>query len=284
MTSRLDPTADNERRAALLAVGFVALLAALVTLVGWLLGPDLGWWGLALAVVIGAGLAVLALVSADAIVVRATGAAPIGADEHPRLHNLVDGLCVASGLPRPALGLIDDPALNAFVVGRSPRHATLVVTSGLLDGLTRVELEGVLARQLVLVKHRDSLVATLATTTVAGPLLLAELAGRSPGGVVGTILGLPAALVAPVASRLLDVVLPPRREVLADLAAIDLTRYPPGLIGALEKVRHGAVVDGGLRATAHLWVEPPVAAAGGGPRPVHQAPPIDERIAILREL
>lgn len=278
--ARHDRTADNQRRARLVGVGAVVVLGLVVGLLGWALGPAIGWWGPLLGLVVGAALAGAAHLSADAIVLRTVGARPAPEREQPRLHNLVEGLCVATGLPAPRLLVLDDPGANALVVGRTPRHAALVVTTGLLERCSRVELEGVLARQLVLVKQRDSLLATVAATTIAGPSLLAELAARR-GGVLASVAAVPAAVVAPLARRLLPAVLAEHREVLADLAAIDVTRYPPALIGALEHVAAAPLVAGGLRATAHLWVAPPVAP---GPRSLYLPPPLDERIAVLREL
>lgn len=278
--ARYDRTAENERRARLVGIGAVAVLGVLVGLLGWALGPAIGWWGPLLGLVVGAALAGAAHLSADAIVLRTVGADPVAERDQPRLHNLVEGLCVATGLPAPRLLVLDDPGANALVVGRTPDRAALVVTTGLLERCSRVELEGVLARQLLLVKQRDSLLATVAATTIAGPLLLAELAERRSAA-LGRVASVPAAAAAPVARRLLPVVLGDHREVLADLAALDVTRYPPGLIGALEHVAARPDVAAGLGATANLWVATPVEP---GPRTLYHPPPLDERLAVLREL
>ena len=106
-------------------------------------------------------------------------AQPASVEEYPRLHNIVEGLCIAGGLPKPRLYIVDDDAPNAFATGRDPKHAAVAVTTGLLEKMNRIELEGVLAHELSHVKNYDILVSTLAVTMVGAVALLADIGIRS---------------------------------------------------------------------------------------------------------
>lgn len=183
---------------------------------------------------------------------NAVKATPIPAGQEPRLRNLVDGLCTTSGLPVPELSVVEVASINGLVVGLAPEDTTLVVTRGMLDRLDRIELEGVVARQLASIRRGES---ALATTLVA-------VAGVAPG------------LVARV--------LPDRYDLRADLDAVGLTRYPPGLTRALEKAREGSAVPHAPRWSSHLWFDDPSPAGGEPPAIAHS--PIEERIATLQEL
>jgi heat shock protein HtpX len=227
---------------------------------------------------------------------------------HARLHNLVEGLCIAAGLPKPRVYVIDDDAPNAFATGRNPRHAAVAVTNGLLARLNRVELEGVLAHELSHVKNYDILVSTLAVTLVGVVTVLADVAlrflwfggprhdddssdsGPGPAAILA-VFGFALLLVAPLVARLMQFAVSRRREALADVTGVELTRYPPGLISALEKLRDDTtVVHSASRATAHLWIESPIARARSEGRQAwlnrlfDTHPPLEERIAALREL
>jgi heat shock protein HtpX len=215
--------AANRRAYQVTVAIVVAALAVLGLLVTLVLG--LGVSGLGA----GLGLAVLVVGFAPGIGERAAlrdaGATPADPDRWPGYANLVDGLASAAGLPRPRLYVADSDAANAFSVGRDPERSALVVTTGLLTTLNRVELEGVLAHEL---NHIWSWGARLATLGVA--------LGRVPG--------------------LLRLLAPVRREFDADEAGARLTRYPPGLVSALRKLADGAAAPDppGLR---HLWIMAP---------------------------
>jgi heat shock protein HtpX len=299
-----DQVAQNKRRSVALTVVFVLFTTLVVGTI--LVLFDFGAVGILLAALISVGSAGLSWWKSDEVALRMSRAVP--ADEHTyaRLHNLVEGLCIASGLPKPRIYVIDDVAPNAFATGRSPKHAAIAVTTGLLEMMTRVELEAVLAHELSHIKNNDVAVATLAVTMVGLIVLAADLSirmmwwnggrhGRNDreGGAAPflAIFGFAILVLSPLLARLMQFAISRRRESLADVSAIEMTRYPPGLISALEKLRDdGTVVHASSRATAHLWIEEPIARTEAEGelsrwnRLFATHPPIEDRIAALREL
>jgi heat shock protein HtpX len=299
--------AANKRRSFVLIGAFVVLLVLVGTALS-LLVFRAGWVGVLIALVVAGGLAFASYWNSDKVALAMSRAKPADPEEYKRLHNLVEGLCIAGGLPMPRLYVIDDAAPNAFATGRNPRHAAVAVTTGLLEKMNRVELEAVLAHELCHIKNYDILVSTLAVTMVGAVVLVSDIGIRSlwwnggrarrddrqagnPFGLVLLVVALVALITAPLLARLLQFAVSRQRESLADVSAISLTRYPPGLISALEKLRSDdTVVHASSRATAHLWIEEPIAVSPEQGRlsklnklfATH--PPLDERIAALREL
>jgi heat shock protein HtpX len=305
-----DQVASNKRRSWLLIAGFVILVAAVAVAFSYLISG--GPVGIVIAVVIAVGTSVLAYWKSDAVALRISRARPAPVEEFARYHNIVEGLCIASGLPKPRLYVVDDPAPNAFATGRNPRNAAVAVTTGLLEKMNRIELEGVLAHELSHVKNYDILVSTLAVTMVGIVALLADLGirllwwgmgrnsygdyDRNHGGNQGplailSLAGFALLLLSPVIATVMQRTISRRREILADVSGVEMTRYPPGLISALEKLRDDStVVHATSHATAHLWIEQPAAQTQREGRlsrlnrlfDTH--PPLEERIALLREL
>ncbi|HKA85869.1 MAG TPA: M48 family metalloprotease [Acidimicrobiales bacterium] len=305
-----DQVTSNKRRSWVLVAGFVILVAAVATAFSYLIGG--GPVGIVIAVVIAAGTSFVAYWKSDAVALRMSRARPAPVEEFARYHNIVEGLCIASGLPKPRLYVVDDPAPNAFATGRNPRNAAVAVTTGLLEKMNRIELEGVLAHELSHVKNYDILVSTLAVTMVGIVALLADLGirmlwwgmgrnrygdfDRQNGGNQGplailSIAGFALLLLSPVIATVMQRTISRRRETLADVSGVEMTRYPPGLISALEKLRDDStVVHATSHATAHLWIEQPSAQTQreGRLSRLNQLfdthPPLEERIALLREL
>jgi heat shock protein HtpX len=297
---------SNKRRSVALVFAFVLVVMAVAWAFNTLIGYGVS--GLVVAVVFAGGAAALAYWKSDAVALAMSHAKPATTDEYPRLHNIVEGLCIAAGLPKPRLYVIDDAAPNAFATGRNPRHAAVAVTTGLIEKMNRIELEAILAHELSHVKNYDILVSTLAVTMVGVVVLLSDFGlrflwwggprhrdDRSGGGAgpqaIMALLGFALLILAPVAAKLMQFAISRRRESLADVSGVALTRYPPGLIAALEKLKGDqTVVHSGSRATAHLWIEAPVAREAGEGRLAWLGkmfdthPPLDERIEALREL
>lgn len=300
-----DQVAQNKRRSLALTIVFVLFTTLVVATILYLF--DFGFIGVAIAAVVAIASAWGSYWKSDVIALKMSRAVEADPQTYARLHNLVEGLCIASGLPKPRIYIIDDVAPNAFATGRNPKHAAIAVTTGLLDIMTRVELEGVLAHELSHIKNDDILVSTLAVTMVGLITLAADLSirmmwwnggrrGRSSDETGGAapflaIFGIALLILSPLLARLMQFAVSRRREGLADISAVEMTRYPPGLISALEKLRDDTtVVHASSRATAHLWIESPVARVeeegrlSKWNRLFDTHPPIEERIEALREL
>lgn len=231
-----------------LAMTPVAVLGVLAALVGvW-------WLGVLVGLALGAALVLRVRRGSDAGLLRSVGAKAADEASFRRYHNLVDGLCVSSGVPKPRLWVVDDPAANALALGRTPSEAAIVVTTGLLDRLERIELEGVLAALLGQIRSGDA-------------------------GVCGEVRSM-AATVAPVgdaAVRVMERFIGPDRVTRSDVGGCRITRFPPGLIAALERLSSVPTRPALSPPTvAPLWLVPVA--------PATAIPTLDERISMLREL
>ncbi|HVF52217.1 MAG TPA: M48 family metallopeptidase, partial [Actinomycetota bacterium] len=296
--------ASNIRKSWALIIVFVLFVAA----IGWVFGylTDFGLWGLVGALVFSLLMVWGSYFSSDKIALAMSRAKPAEGPAFQQLHNIVDGLCIAAGMPKPRVYYVEDEAPNAFATGRNPEHSAIAVTTGLLGKLNRDELQGVIAHELSHIKNRDTLVMTLAVTLVGVIVLLADWmmralwwgAGddddRGGAGAIFAVLGLVLLLVSPIIAQLLQFAISRQREFLADADGVFLTRYPDGLVSALEKLRQDqTVVRSGSRATAHLWIESPIArhaneARAHAPkaswlnRMFDTHPPLEDRITALR--
>jgi heat shock protein HtpX len=300
--------ARNKRRTFVILFAFVALVMLVAVAFDLLFGGGVA--GLILVLIISLALAFFSYYNSDKIALAASHAKPADETEYRRYHNLVEGLCIAAGLPKPRLYVVNDPAPNAFATGRNPKHAAVAVTTGLLEKMNRVELEGVLAHELSHVKNYDILVTTVAVVAVGAIALLADIGLRfafwgglqdsrrdsnegALGGVIA-LLALALLVLAPFAGYLMQFAMSRNREYLADASGAQLTRYPPGLISALEKLRDDqAVVHYATKATAQMWIEQPLEVADEDQKKDARSrfnhlfdthPPLEDRIKRLREM
>jgi heat shock protein HtpX len=300
--------ARNKRRTFVILFAFVGLVMLVAVAFDLLFGGGVA--GLIVVAIIALALAFFSYYNSDKIALAASHAKPADEIEYRRYHNLVEGLCIAAGLPKPRLYVVDDPAPNAFATGRNPKHAALAVTTGLLNSMNRVELEGVIAHELAHVKNYDILVTTVAVVAVGAIALLADIGLRfafwgglrenrrdsNDGGLgaIVAILALALLVLAPFAGYLMQFAMSRNREYLADASGVQLTRYPPGLISALEKLRDDqAVVHYATKATAQMWIEQPLDVPEGDTKKDARSrfnhlfdthPPLEDRIKRLREM
>lgn len=240
----------------------------------------------------------------DKIVLAMSNAKPVAEQENPELHSIVENLAITAGLPKPNIFLINDPAPNAFATGRDAKHAVVAVTSGLLNRLDRTELEGVLAHELSHIGNRDMLVSTV-VVVLAGVIAIVSniflrmswFGGirrddREGGNGLLVIIAVIGAILAPIAATLIQLAVSRKREFLADASGALLTRYPEGLISALEKISADPrPVASASTATAHLYFENPFKADTIKNRRMSWVvklfmthPPIEDRIKALRGL
>ena len=296
--------ASNKRRTWILMIGAVLLLGAL----GWVLGYlfATGPAGLVIAVVIAVLMSIGSYRYGDRIVLASSRAREVTLEQEPRLHNIVEGLSIAAGIPRPRVYVVPEQAPNAFATGRDPEHSSIAVTQGLLEMMNRVELEGVIGHELAHVQDRDILIGTVVATLVGAVVLISEFFMRAWwwGGVGGRrgsdsrgggadaimfMIGFLFLVLAPIAGQIIKLAVSRQREYLADAQGALLTRYPPGLASALGKI---AVSPTAMRsannATAHLWLSQPSRIQGEKMGLMEKLfathPPIQDRIHRLQEM
>ncbi|MBI2669233.1 M48 family metallopeptidase [Candidatus Woesearchaeota archaeon] len=289
--------AGNKRRTFLLLFFFFGLVVFLGLVIGLMYGNQ--YFGLGLALVIGVVYFLISYFAGSSMILSMTGAREATKPEYTHLINTVEGLAVAAGLPKPPkVYVIDDSALNAFATGRDPEHATITVTTGLLQKMNRLELEGVIAHEMSHIKNFDIRVMMLAAVLVGLTVLLSDFLLRSflwggkrdreqnQLGVVLIIVGIALAILAPLIGELIKLSVSRKREFLADASGALLTRYPKGLADALRKIKHDPdpLVDKANKATAHLFISMPF--RHDGKTSLMQNlfsthPPIEERIKRL---
>jgi heat shock protein HtpX len=290
----------NKRNSWLLIIAVTAVLVVLGFLLGEYWGN--GYVGIAFAAAIATVMSLSAYYSGDKMVLSVSKARRIEKRDYPQLFNVVEELAIAGGLPMPAIYVIDDSAPNAFATGRDPRHASVAITTGLLEKLSRDELQGVMAHELSHVGNRDILFATMVGIMLGSIALIADFflrsfiwgGGRrrsrsSRGGGGGGILVLVAllfAILAPLFAKLLQLAVSRQREYLADASAAKLTRYPEGLASALEKIaRDRDVLEVANRATQHLYIVNPIKPFEKRAKSLFSThPPLEERVARLRSM
>lgn len=278
--------------------GFVLL----VGLIGWVFGEATGWGvgGLVVALIVAFAMAFGSYWFSDRIVLRISKARPVDKMREPYIVNTVEGLAIAAGLPVPDAYVIDDPAPNAFATGRDPEHAAIALTTGLVEKLDRLELEGVIGHELAHIKNRDTLVQTLAAVLAGTVTLLSEWlihsfwwGGRRRssrgGGQVGlfiALVGLALAVLAPIFAAMIQMAISRKREYLADASSALLTRYPPGLAGALRKIASDTHrLDVANKATESMYIYNPLKDYGGGMNRLFEThPPVEERIRRLEAM
>ena len=298
--------AANKRKTILLVLGALVLFG----IVGYVIGAlylTSGWVGLAIALAIAAAMSIASYRYGDRLVLASTRAKAVSPEAEPRLHNIVEGISIAAGVPKPAVYVVPEQAPNAFATGRDPEHSSIAVTQGLLDMMNRVELEGVIGHELAHVQDRDILVGTIVATLVGAIVLISEFflrfwwiggAGRrrdssgDGGGIFGIVLlviGILLLILAPIAGQVIKLAVSRNREYLADAQGALLTRYPPGLISALRKIGASpTAMRSANNATAHLWLSQPSRLPGESTTRLERLfsthPPLEDRIRRLEEM
>jgi len=304
-TSFFAQQAANRRNSLLLVVIVTALLAALGFTIGFgTTGvPEGGFYVTILAVILALLMAAGSYFAGDRLVLASSGAHEVTEEAAPQLLNVVRELSLGAGMPMPKVYVIDDTAPNAFATGRDPQHASVAITTGLLQKLDREELQGVIGHELSHVRNFDIRFALLVAVLVGSIALMADFflrftfwgggrrgGGRDRGGgglaVVMFVIAIVLAILAPIIARFVQLAVSRQREYLADASSVEITRNPYGLERALAKIATDKeVLEVANRATQHLYFTNPIKkfeARAGSMFSTH--PPIVDRINRLRQL
>ncbi len=296
---------SNKRKTWFLMIFFMLFFLVVSYVLGRALGYGLSFVGIML--IISGIMNWVSYYYSDKIVLSMSGAKPADKNEHRDLIESVENLSIASGIPMPKVYVVTDPAPNAFATGRDPKHAAVCATTGILEKLSKSELEGVIGHELSHVKNFDTRLMGVVSILAGSIVILADffmrslwwggLGGRdrdregSSGNGLFLIIGLLAAILAPIAATLIQLAISRRREFLADADGALLTRYPEGLARALEKIAGDRnVLRHASNATAHMYIENPFKTDTGRKTTSFLAglfsthPPVEERIKILRSM
>lgn len=306
-TGMYELIAANKRNSLLLVALMLLLVAAVAAVIGFTHGGEdggpLALFFAAVALVVSGLGALISYFTGTYIIMAVSGAHPADPEKERQLHNVVEELCVATGLPKPALYIIEDSAPNAFACGRNPQHSTIAVTRGLLQKLSRNELQGVLAHELAHIQEYDVLFATLLSVLVGMVVLMCDAfwraswhsarrrSGRSGRGreldVFFVVVALILVVVAPLFAQIIQLAASRQREYLADATGAKITRDPESLARALEKIASDPEpLEAANRGTQHLYIVNPL--KGKAMADVQTwfstHPPIRERVARLRAM
>lgn len=291
---------SNKLKTWVIIVLFMLFITTLLYVYGKASSSGLSFAGLALII---SGLTSLgSYYYSDKIILGMSSARPIEKKNNPKLYRIVENLCIGSGIPLPKIYIINDTAPNAFATGRDPKHAVVCVTSGILEKLNKVELEGVIAHELSHVRNFDIRLMSIVVILVGMITLLADFFMRSlwygssrresndsrSSQSIFLIIGIAFAILSPIIATLIQLAVSRKREYLADASGALLTRYPEGLASALEKIaKDKEPLEAANNATAHLYIANPFKG-----KEIHNwltnlfntHPPIEERIKILRSM
>jgi len=286
---------SNTRKTWFLVTGFLVFIIAIGWLFSYLLNDRIVLYiAVALSILMSFG----SYWWSDKIVLSMYRAKPIDHDSNRELYHVVENLCITAGLPVPKIYIIPEMQPNAFATGRDVKHAVVAVTQGLLQRLNKTELQGVLAHELSHIGNKDMLLSTIVAILAGIVAILADMFlrmsfygrhrddNRGNAGAILAIIGILAAILAPIAASLVRLAISRKREFLADASGALLTRYPEGLASALEKISSDPTpMKVANEATASLFIDSPHKGKQKTKWFVKlfmTHPPIEERIKALR--
>lgn len=280
--------AENKRRTVYIIVGFVFLIGVIAALFAWAYNdPWIAAWTIVAAIV----YAVIQYYISGSLAMAMTGAKEIQKKDNPRFYNIVENLSITTGLPMPKVYIINEQAPNAFATGRDPKHAAVAATTGLIDIMDDKELTAVMAHEMSHVKNYDIRVSMIVFGLVCVVGLISDLAFRmmfygsrqrdNEGSPMGYALILIVAIVAPIFASIAQMAVSRQREYLADASAVNITRYPEGMIGALKKLQsHSQPMKSQNIATEAMYINNPLR-KGFLNNLFSSHPPIEKRIERL---
>ena len=285
--------ARNKRNTVFIILVFLLIIGGLGALASWYADD----WSIGIiTIVIAIGYAIFQYFLATRETLSLSGARQIQKSDNPRLYRVVENLAITEGLPMPKVYIINDIAPNAFATGRDPQHAVVAATTGLLDIMDDQELEGVMAHEMGHIKNYDIRVSLIVFGLVIAIGLIADIflriafwGGRSrnsnnsgPAGIIILVIGLVAAIIAPLVAGAVQAAVSRQREYLADATGALTTRNPEGLASALEKLEtYGRPVAKTNTSMSHLWFADSNK-PGFFAKMFSTHPPLVDRVARLR--
>jgi len=287
---------SNKRKSVILVILFFAIIVSLGYFLGFFIGNAL--IGIAAAVAVSISMVLMSYFSGDRLILKMSHAVEADRKKYPHLVNTVEGLSIASGIPPPKIYVINDTAINAFAIGRSPKNASVTVTTGAVERLKRDELEGVIAHELAHIRNYDIRMMMLVAVLVGIIALMSDfflrtmIYGKRKGSKGGKgaallmVIGLVLALLSPFIAQLIKFAVSRQREYLADADGALMSRNPQGLANALKKIRDDKepLVEAANKATAHLFIENPLRSFKGRINHLFLThPPIEDRIKRLQK-
>ena len=258
---------------------------------------DLGIFSAVIALMFAGISSIFSYYNCDKIVLSISNARPATEEEDKLLSTILDNLCIASGLPRPKLYIINDPSPNAFATGRNPENAVICFTTGLIEKMNKYELEGVMAHELSHIKNYDILLSTVISVFVGFIVILSDIATRAiffkdssdkNSNAIVFLIGLVFLILSPIFSTIIQLAVSRKREYLADASSVEMTRNPEGLISALQKLSlNDRPLEGANKATAHMYIVNPLKSKKEEKKKSNlfsTHPPIEDRIARLEHI
>ncbi|MBQ5812084.1 zinc metalloprotease HtpX [Candidatus Saccharibacteria bacterium] len=280
--------AENKRRTIYIIIGFVILIGVIAGVFAYFYNdPWIAVWTTVIAII----YAVIQYFISAKLAMAMTGAREIQKKDNPRFYNIVENLSITTGLPMPKVYIIDDSAPNAFATGRDPQHASVAATTGLIDIMNDKELTAVMAHEMSHVKNYDIRVSMIVFGLVCVIGLISDLGFRmmfygdrrrsNEGSPVGYVLIILVAVLSPLIAAIAQMAVSRQREYLADASAVNITRYPEGMIGALKKLQsHSQPMKSQNIATEAMWINDPLK-KGFFSNLMSSHPPIEKRIERL---
>jgi heat shock protein HtpX len=273
----------------------ITIFLIFIILLGWLFSYVLDSTAiLYIAVIFSIATSISSYWFSDKIVLNATKAQPIKKEDNPELYRIVENLAITAGIPMPKVFILNEAQPNAFATGRDEKHAVVAVTKGLLGKLERSEIEGVIAHEIAHIKNKDILLQTAVVVLVGIVVTLSDFflrisiwgGGNKDNNILAVVLGIIAAILAPISASLIQLSISRKREFLADASGALLTRYPEGLASALEKISSdNSPLRTANNSNAHLFISSPLrgkSSKGWFSKLFLTHPPIEERVANLR--
>jgi len=255
---------------------------------------DLGTLSIPIALVFSILPAIISYYNCDKMVLSLNKARPATREQDLQLSVILENLCIASGLPKPKLYVIQDGSPNAFATGRNPENAVICVTTGLLEKLDKYELEGVIAHELSHIKNYDILLSTIVSVFVGFVVILSDWFTRfafvrnrdddnDKGNAIIALIAILFLILSPIFATLMQLAISRKREFLADASAVEITRNPDGLISALQKISGDPdILEVANKSTAHMYISNPLKEKKSDLWSTH--PSTEKRIEALRNI